>query len=41
VIWAGVGGQAIGLILMPACWILGSPYFRQRPTPGRVLPDSG
>jgi hypothetical protein len=26
---------------MPACWILGSPYFRQRPTPGRVLPDSG
>jgi amino acid transporter len=39
VIWAGVGGLAIGLIPLAAYWILGSPYFKQRPTLGRVLPE--
>jgi amino acid transporter len=39
VIWAGVGGLAIGVIPMAAYWILGSPYFKQRPTLGSVLPE--
>jgi amino acid transporter len=39
VIWAGVGGLAIGLIPLTAYWVLGSPYFKQRPTLGRVLPE--
>ena len=34
-----MGGPAIGLIPLAAYWILGSPYFKQRPTLGRVLPE--
>jgi hypothetical protein len=30
----------IGLIPLIAYWILGSPYSRQRPTLGRVVPDA-
>jgi amino acid transporter len=40
VIWVGVGGLAIGFIPLIAYWILGSPYFKQRPTLGSVLPES-
>jgi amino acid transporter len=40
VVWVGLGGLAIGLIPLIAYWILGSPYYRQRPTLGRVVPDA-
>ena len=39
VIWVGVGGLAIGLIPLAIYWLLGSPYFRQRPTLGSSLPE--
>jgi amino acid transporter len=39
VIWVGLGGLAIGLIPLAIYWLLGSPYFRQRPTLGSTLPD--
>jgi amino acid transporter len=38
VIWVGLGGLAIGLIPLVIYWALGSPYFKQRPTLGDVLP---
>jgi amino acid transporter len=38
--WVGLGGLAIGLIPLIVYWALGSPYFKQRPTLGRVVPDS-
>jgi hypothetical protein len=38
-VWAGVGGLAIGLIPLAVYWMLGSPYFKQRPTLGSVLPE--
>jgi amino acid transporter len=40
VVWVGLGGLAIGLIPLIAYWILGSPYYKQRPTLGRVVPDA-
>jgi amino acid transporter len=40
VIWVGVGGLAIGLIPLAFYWIKGSPYFKQRPTLGSVVPDA-
>jgi amino acid transporter len=39
VILVGVGGLVIGFIPLIAYWMLGSPYFKQRPTLGRVLPE--
>lgn len=39
VIWVGLGGLAIGLIPLVIYWALGSPYFKQRPTLGRVVPE--
>jgi amino acid transporter len=39
VIWVGVGGLAIGFIPMAAYWLMGSSYFKQRPTLGSVLPE--
>jgi amino acid transporter len=39
VIWFGVGGLAIGLVPMAIYWILGSAYFKQRPTLGSVDPE--
>jgi amino acid transporter len=39
VIWVGVGGLAIGLIPLAIYWALGSPYFKQRPSLGKVLPE--
>jgi hypothetical protein len=39
VIWVGLGGLAIGLIPLAIYWALGSPYFKQRPTLGRVVPE--
>ena len=39
VIWVGLGGLAIGLIPLVIYWLLGSPYFKQRPTLGSTLPD--
>ncbi len=39
VIWVGVGGLAIGFIPMVAYWLLGSAYFKQRPTLGSVDPQ--
>ena len=39
VIWVGVGGLAIGLIPLAIYWLLGSSYFRQRPTLGSSLPE--
>jgi amino acid transporter len=39
VIWAGLGGLAIGFIPLIAYWLLGSEYFKQKPTLGSVLPD--
>jgi amino acid transporter len=39
VIWVGLGGLAIGLIPLVIYWALGSPYFRQRPTLGSVVPE--
>jgi amino acid transporter len=39
VIWTGVGGLAIGFIPMVVYWLLGSGYFKQRPTLGKVLPE--
>jgi len=37
--WFGLGGLAIGLIPLAVYWVLGSPYFKQRPTLGSVLPE--
>jgi amino acid transporter len=39
VIWVGLGGLAIGLIPLVIYWALGSPYFKQRPTLGKVVPE--
>jgi amino acid transporter len=39
VIWVGLGGLAIGLIPLVIYWALGSPYFKQRPTLGNVVPE--
>lgn len=39
VIWVGLGGLAIGLIPLAIYWALGSPYFKQRPTLGAVVPE--
>jgi amino acid transporter len=39
VVWVGFGGLAIGLIPLIAYWALGSPYFKQRPTLGSVVPE--
>ncbi|HTX82400.1 MAG TPA: APC family permease [Streptosporangiaceae bacterium] len=39
VIWVGLGGLAIGLIPLVIYWALGSPYFKQRPTLGQVVPE--
>jgi amino acid transporter len=37
--WFGLGGLAIGFIPLAVYWIMGSPYFKQRPTLGSVLPE--
>jgi hypothetical protein len=39
VIWVGLGGLAIGFIPLAIYWMIGSPYFEQRPTLGSVVPD--
>ncbi len=39
VIWVGLGGLAIGLIPLAIYWAMGSPYFKQRPTLGAVIPE--
>jgi amino acid transporter len=39
VIWVGLGGLGIGVIPLVIYWALGSPYFKQRPTLGRVAPE--
>ncbi len=39
VIWVGLGGLAIGLIPLAIYWAIGSPYFKQRPTLGAVIPE--
>jgi len=39
VIWVGLGGLGIGVIPLVIYWLLGSPYFKQRPTLGSTLPD--
>jgi amino acid transporter len=39
VIWVGLGGLGIGIIPLAIYWALGSPYFKQRPTLGSVLPE--
>ncbi len=39
VIWVGLGGLAIGLIPLVIYWVMGSPYFKQRPTLGNVVPQ--
>jgi amino acid transporter len=39
VIWVGLGGLAIGIIPLVIYWALGSPYFKQRPTLGNVVPE--
>jgi amino acid transporter len=39
VVWVGLGGLAIGLIPLVAYWVLGSPYYKQKPTLGRTVPD--
>ena len=39
VVWFGVGGLAIGFIPLAIYWVKGSPYFKQRPTLGSVLPE--
>lgn len=36
VIWVGVGG----LVPLVAYWLLGSSYFKQKPSLGSVLPES-
>jgi len=36
--WFGVGGLAIGFIPLVIYWVKGSPYFKQKPTLGSVLP---
>jgi len=38
--WVGLGGLAIGLIPLIVYWVMGSPYYKQKPTLGRVVPDS-
>lgn len=39
VIWVGLGGLAIGVIPLVIYWLLGSAYFKQRPTLGSTLPE--
>jgi amino acid transporter len=39
VIWVGLGGLAIGFIPLVIYWAKGSPYFKQKPTLGSVLPE--
>lgn len=39
VIWVGLGGLGIGVIPLAIYWALGSPYFKQRPTLGAVVPE--
>jgi amino acid transporter len=39
VIWVGLGGLGIGVIPLAIYWAIGSPYFKQRPTLGAVVPD--
>ena len=39
IIWVGLGGLGIGLIPLVIYWALGSPYFKQRPTLGKVVPE--
>lgn len=39
VIWVGLGGLGVGVIPLAIYWALGSPYFKQRPTLGSVLPE--
>ncbi len=39
VIWVGLGGLAIGFIPLAIYWMMGSPYFKQKPTLGSVLPE--
>jgi amino acid transporter len=39
VIWVGLGGLAIGFIPLVIYWMIGSPYFKQKPTLGSVVPD--
>jgi amino acid transporter len=39
VIWVGLGGLAIGVIPLIIYWAIGSPYFKQRPTLGAVVPE--
>jgi amino acid transporter len=38
VVWVGLGGLAIGFIPLAIYWAMGSPYFKQRPTLGSVVP---
>jgi amino acid transporter len=37
--WVGLGGLAIGVIPLIIYWAGGSPYFKQRPTLGSVVPS--
>ena len=39
VIWVGLGGLGIGVIPLVIYWAMGSPYFKQRPTLGSVVPE--
>jgi amino acid transporter len=39
VIWVGLGGLGLGIVPLVIYWALGSPYFKQRPTLGSVLPE--
>ena len=38
--WFGLGGLAIGLIPLVIYWAKGSAYFQQRPSLGRILPET-
>ena len=37
--WVALGGLGIGFIPLVIYWVLGSPYFKQRPTLGSVDPE--
>ncbi|HET7017507.1 MAG TPA: APC family permease [Streptosporangiaceae bacterium] len=39
VIWVGLGGLGIGVIPLVIYWAMGSPYFKQKPTLGAVVPE--
>jgi hypothetical protein len=39
VIRVGLGGLGIGLIPLVIYWAMSSPYFKQRPTLGREVPE--